>query len=145
MLIVGECDQFHAGVLKGFLGHGEAIGVGSHHTDYLAGVLADGLHGLQAAATGGDEIFHDDDLHARPEFSLDEVLQSMVLGFVADIDEGEIEDVCHEGSLWNGSCSHASHCLCLREMLQDGMGKFQLHVVAEFGIGESLAVVAIEG
>ena len=144
VLVVGERHQFHVGLLECLLGHGEAVGVAGHHANHLAAVVANGLDGFQRRAARRDEVFDDDDLHAGLQFSLDEVLQSVVFWLGTHIDEGQVEGIGHEGALWDGSRCHAGNGFHLGEFLQDVVHNLELHIVAQVGIGEGLAVVAIE-
>ena len=71
--------------------------------------------------------------------------QSVVFGFVTDRDEGKSQGIGDERSLWDGTCGHASHGLHFGEVCEDGMGEFEFHIGAKVGVGERLAVVAVEG
>ena len=77
--------------------------------------------------------------------ALDQVCQSVIFRRGADVDEGESEQVGHQGTLRNGACGDASHGLHFTEILYDGARQFDLEKGAEGGIGERFAVVAIDG
>ena len=68
----------------------------------------------------------------------------MILGFAAYIDEGQVEGICHQGTLGDGSRGHAGDSIHLGELLADEACNLYLDKGAEFGVGERLAVVAIE-
>ena len=128
-----------------FFCHGEAVGVDGHHADDRAAEIADGFDGFEAATARGDEVFHDDDLRSGSQFALDQVFQSVIFRPGADVDEGESEQVGHQGTLRNGACGDAGHGLHFTEILYDGACQFDLEKGAEGGIGERFAVVAIDG
>src|SRR3712207_5403314 len=144
MLVVGKRYELYAGSLEGLFGHREAVGVRRYHAHYLAACSAQCLYSFERAAAGADEILDYHHLLARFELPLDEVLHAMVLGLRAYVDEWQTEFVGHEGSLGDGPCGYAGHYLGLWKMLKHGMGQCHLHERAYVGIGERLAVVAVE-
>ena len=145
MVIVSEGDKSDTGLLESLLRHVKTISVGSHHADYLTAIFTYGLYSLKAAAASGDQVFHHNHLHTWFQFSLDKVLESVVLRFASDVCEGQVQCVCHECSLCDGSCGDSRHSLCLGKMLQHGMGEFQFDECPQFSERQRLSVVTIEG
>ena len=144
-LVVGECEEAYVGIVECPLGYRESVCVAGNHADYFATALADGLNGFERAATSGDEVFDDYYFRAWLEFTLDEVLESVILWFAANIYERFVEEVSYECSLWDGSCSNTCYDIDLGEVFEEETCEFGLYECTQFGERECLTVVAIEG
>ena len=67
----------------------------------------------------------------------------MIFRFGAYIYIRQVQLVGHQGTLCNGTRSHTSHSLCLRELLQNHVGEGKLYHRAQLRVREGLAVIGI--
>ena len=145
MGIVADGDEFYSGICERLLGNGESVGVRSYHAHHLITSGTQCLYSLQTASSCGDKIFDNYHLGACGEFALDEIAHSVVLGFAANIYKGFAQLVGYECPLGDGSRGYTGYCLCLGEILLNGMTQFNLHKGAKVGERQGLTVVTIDG
>jgi hypothetical protein len=104
--------------------------------------LADDMLFLQAACR--NQILYNNNLSLRIELTFDEVLHTVILWFRTNVNERQVQFVCHQCTLCDSASSYTCNSVSLWELLQDGVYEFELHIVAEFWEREGLAVVTIE-
>ena len=144
VLIVGQRDELHPGLVEGLGGHGEAVSVAGHHAHHLEAGLSQGFYGLERAAAGGDQVLNDHHFGPCGQCAFDEIAHAVVLGLGADVAERQCQRVGHEGALGDGAGGNTGYGRGLGEVFEDGMDEARLDHTAQIGVGKRLAVVAIE-
>ena len=128
------------------LGLRELIGEDGHHTQHVDISLTECCDSLEAGATGGDEVFDDNNVPTLLDLTFDEVAHAMVLGSRTHIDEGYAEGIGNKGTLCDGSSGHTCDGIDLVAIdALYGADETRLDDGADVGEGEGLAIVAIDG
>ena len=103
------------------------------------------LYNFNAAAGGGDQVLHHNDLLALLQPALDAVLAAVVLVAGADVAHGQVHQVAHDGRVSDAGGGRAHQHLRIRVMGADQLHQALLHGRADGGSGEGQAVVAVDG
>ena len=143
MLVIGDGEELDASSTECLFGYGETIGVAGHHTYHLEACLTQGIDRLQGRAACGNQVFYDDYLGTFRQFTFYLVPHTMIFRFGSYIYIRQVQLIGHQGTLCNGTCSHTSHSLGLRELLQNHVGEGKLHHRTQFRVREGLAVIGI--
>ena len=96
------------------------MGVDGYHPEDFAACTAQRLYGFEAASARGDQILDDEYAARGGQLALDLVAHAVVLSRRTYIDEGQPQEVCHEGALSNSTGSYPGDDLGLAELLTDG-------------------------
>ena len=94
-VIVRECRQRYFGLFELLFGYRETVCEDRDHPDDLTSEIAYGIHGFQAASAGRYEVFDNDNLRARFQFTLNQIFQSVIFWCRTDVNEWQAEEICH--------------------------------------------------
>ena len=119
------------------------VGEDADDAQHLRPRVPEGLHHLNDAASGGDQILHHHHLPALFQPALNLVLPAMVLLSGADIAHGQPQQMGGDGGVGNAGGSGAHERFHVRVFPADGLGQGVLHIAAHLGVGEGQAVVAV--
>ena len=142
-VVVGEGAQLHIGLGKVLLGHGKAVGEDGRHAFHHAAALAQGMHGDEAALARGHQVLNHH--HRLPGMNLAFYLVGKAVGFGlgTHIHKRFAQLLGYQCPLGYAACGHAGHDIHVAPALVHHIDEALTDEGADFGIGKSHAVVAI--
>ena len=119
-IVITEGLHWAIGCCEGTLGLRKTIAKDSQNPYNHTAGLTNGLHGLEAAAAGADQVFYDQIGRTRLEFSFDQVLTAMCFGFRTHVNEWEAEVISQQSTVWDTGGGYPGN----RIKLPKGAGHF---------------------
>ena len=121
-----------------------AIGKDTHDPQHLSPSFPDGLHHLDDAAAGGNEVLNDHHLLSRLQLSLNTVVTAMILGASPDVAHGKAQQVSRNGGVGDAGSAGPHQDLGLGKLSLYRIGNGLFHPVPDGRGGEDQTVITVD-